>query len=77
MRLLVNVRGSRSSKMDYSPLDAYGARGRIGRDALVTLDTSCVPARQWHVARTSPAASRSSDAALSLRLEQVTKARRS
>src|SRR6516225_2347454 len=49
----------------------------IGPDALATLDAGCAPARQWHVARPSPAASRSSDAALRLRLEHVAKARRS
>src|SRR6516162_6188217 len=49
----------------------------IGPDALATLDAGCAPARQWHVARPSPAASRSSEAALRLRLEHVTKARRS
>src|SRR5690242_17425932 len=68
--------GTPYAKMSSGTPRAHGAASRIGPDALATLETGLAPVRPVRVARTSLAASGSSDADISLRLEQVTKSNR-
>jgi len=68
--------GTPYSKMSSGTPRAYGAASMIGPEAPATLETGLAPVRLVRRARTTLAASGSSDTDISLRLEQVTKSNR-
>jgi hypothetical protein len=68
--------GTPYSKMSSGTPRAHGAASMTGPDAPATLETGLAPVKPVKVAHTSLAASGSSDADISLRLEQVTKSKR-